>query len=62
MIQDRVGGPVTQRLEAEAVSESRRIVIVGTPGPPPELPAEILELERLRGEAEERAQINRSER
>ncbi len=61
MIQTRVGGPVTQRVEAEVVSEARSILIVGYTGPPPALPAEVRELERLRGEAEEQAQINRDQ-
>ena len=56
---------VFRRYEAkkpfEAFSEAeRRIVILGNPGPPPELPAEVRELERLRGAAEERAQLNRA--
>ncbi len=58
MIQSRVGGPVTQRIEAEVVSE-RRILIVGGVDEVPPLPEQILELERLRGEAEEEAQVNR---
>ncbi len=60
MIQSRVGGPVTQRIEAEVVSEQRRILIVGGVDEVPPLPDEILQLERLRGEAEERALVNRS--
>jgi hypothetical protein len=61
MIQSRIGGPVTQRVEAELVSESRRIVIMGNTGPPPALPEQVLEIERLRYEAEERAQVNRQQ-
>lgn len=62
LIQDRVAGPVTQRVEAEVVSEVRRILIVGGAEEIPQLPEEILELERQRSEAEARGQRHRKER
>lgn len=58
MIQTRIGGPVTQRIEAEVVSEARRILIVGGVEEVPPLPDEILQIERQREEAEGRSQVN----
>lgn len=57
LIQDRVAGPLTQRLEAEIVP--RQIIVVGTKQVAPELPPEVLAIEQARYEAEERVQVNR---
>ncbi len=57
LIQDRVAGPVTQRLEAEIVP--REIIVMGSMPVPPKLPDEVLAIEQARYGAEERAQINR---
>ena len=59
LIQDRVAGPVTQRIEAEFVP--REIVVMGCMPDPPKLPDEVLAIEQARLEAEERAQLHRQQ-
>ena len=59
MIQDRVGGPVKQQIQAEFTSEARKIFVVGSPSEVPSLPKGVLAIERLRHEAEKQAEIHR---
>ncbi len=61
LIQTRIGGPVKQVVEAEVKSECRRILICGGIEEVPSLPEEVLAIERAREEAENRAQIHRSQ-
>jgi hypothetical protein len=57
LIQDRVAGPVTQRIEAEVVP--RQIIVMGCVPNPPKLPDAVLAIEQARLDAEERAQVKR---
>ncbi len=61
LMQNRLTGPPKQQIEAEVRSEVRQIVVCGSTYPPPALPESVLEIERLRLEAEDRAQIHRSQ-
>jgi hypothetical protein len=64
MIQDRVGGPLTHKVEADVTDwreRPRRILLVQTTAEPPAMPAEVRELEEARGAAENSIQEARRE-
>jgi hypothetical protein len=55
LMQNRIAGPPKQQIEAEVHSHVRKIIVVGTNPTPPSLPAEVLEIERRREQAENRS-------
>ncbi len=60
LIQDRVAGPLTQRIEA--AMGPRQIIIMGQMPEPPQMPERVLALEQAFSEAEDPARIREQAR